>query len=413
MRAGSDTTRQAAPPRWALLDGLRLVAALMVVLFHYTAWHHSFWQRGEAAQVWSGLSFATAFGNLGVQLFFIISGLVVFRSLEGKSVGRFIGSRLGRIMPALWVAVFLSGALQLLLWRTPQPSLTWGDLGWNLTLVGAPLHGVPWVDGVYWTLWIEARFYLLLLLARWVLRRLHRDDVRGWTGIALAWVAAGLAVIALTGIPRIDSRWDWALSPTYCGLFAGGMMLHLISRHGASPLRLTVLAASVAQSAWATAADMPTETAQVTGITVPALAYAALVLGFFALVAALVFTPLRRVGWAWLSTAGALTYPVYLLHEVPGWYLIDHLSPAWPPWLVLPLTLAAVLVAAYAVNRWVERPLGPRLNRAVSSRLDGIGTWVAWTVRSRPALPSQGDLPGQCPEKTSTVARATPLDHMT
>lgn len=370
-------------PRLALLDGLRLVAALAVVLFHYTAWHHGYFGTGQVAHVWPTLSHITVLGDLGVQLFFLLSGLVVFRSLQGRSTGRFLGSRIGRVMPALWVAVLLSGLLQMLLWRTPQPGLTWGDLGWNLTLVGAPLHGAPWVDGVYWTLWIEARFYVMLLLVRAVLRwgiaraARRRGEVPGsvrtepgpgaWTGFCAAWIAAGTLVIAIGGIPATDSYRDWALTPTYCGLFAGGMMLHLVAQHGLTRWRLVVLAAAAAQSAWTTALALPGQTEQVTGIHLPAAVYVACVLGFFGLIAAVLFTRAARVQWAWLTAAGALTYPVYLLHEVPGWFLIDHLSPVLAPGWVLALTLTAVLLAAWCVHRFVERPLGPRLSRLVAS----------------------------------------------
>lgn len=62
-----------ARPRLALLDALRLVAALAVVLFHWTAWHHGNWGRhgDPAAEAWPWLSQFTAVGALGVQLFFV------------------------------------------------------------------------------------------------------------------------------------------------------------------------------------------------------------------------------------------------------------------------------------------------------------------------------------------------------
>ena len=40
----------------------------------------------------------------------------------------------------------------------------------NLTMLAAPLN-VPYVDTVYWTLWYEARFYLLIAVSQFVLRR--------------------------------------------------------------------------------------------------------------------------------------------------------------------------------------------------------------------------------------------------
>ena len=121
--------------RLALLDVLRLVAAVSVVLFHWTAWHHGNWGRHgtPAAEAWPELSQWSSVGALGVQLFFIISGFVILLSCHGRSPARFIGSRIGRLYPAYWVAVLAVAVLLFVLWpelgvnRSPSeilPNLT-------------------------------------------------------------------------------------------------------------------------------------------------------------------------------------------------------------------------------------------------------------------------------------------------
>ena len=79
--------------------------------------------------------------------------------------------------------------------------------------------------------------------------------------------------------------------------------------------------------------------------------------------------PARRVSSPWLTTAGALTYPLYLIHEAWGWYFIDLLYPALPKYLVLVLATALCLLAAWLIHRWVERPIAPILRRSVLSGL--------------------------------------------
>ncbi|HEY4614580.1 MAG TPA: acyltransferase, partial [Citricoccus sp.] len=79
---------------------------------------------------------------------------------------------------------------------------------------------------------------------------------------------------------------------------------------------------------------------------------------------------LARVELPGATLAGCLTYPVYLLHQLWGWWVIMLLSPFLPQEWVLALALAAVLGTAWAVHRWVESPLGPRLQRAVTA---GVG----------------------------------------
>jgi peptidoglycan/LPS O-acetylase OafA/YrhL len=76
-------------------------------------------------------------------------------------------------------------------------------------------------------------------------------------------------------------------------------------------------------------------------------------------------TPVARLRWRWLAVLGALTYPLYLVHQAPGWLLIQALHPVLPKYVVLALVVGLMLVLAYLVHRLVERPFGPRLRRAV------------------------------------------------
>ncbi|WP_347037637.1 acyltransferase family protein [Glutamicibacter halophytocola] len=86
------------------MDALRITAALIVVFYHYTAWGHDHWGT-KAPEFWPVLSEFTRYGQLGVRLFFLISGFVILMSLQGKNVIGFIGSRVGRLYPAYWLAV--------------------------------------------------------------------------------------------------------------------------------------------------------------------------------------------------------------------------------------------------------------------------------------------------------------------
>jgi peptidoglycan/LPS O-acetylase OafA/YrhL len=89
-----------------------------------------------------------------------------------------------------------------------------------------------------------------------------------------------------------------------------------------------------------------------------------------ALVAAVTLTPAARVGWRWLTAAGALTYPVYLLHEHWGWWAIVHLRGVLPVWATLLVATGLSLALAALVHHGVERRLGPPLRAAVQRGLE-------------------------------------------
>ncbi len=358
---------QAARPRLAMLDGLRLVAALAVVLFHWTAWHHGNWGRhgDPAAEAWPWLSQFTAVGALGVQLFFIISGFVILLSSFGKSPARFIGSRVGRLYPAYWVAVLASSALIFLIWPELGIKRDPSDIWANLTMFQGGF-GVGHIDGVYWTLWVEMKFYL------WILAfTLIGMTVRRVLAFAVAWPLLGNGLYVGLSAAGQDVGWvQHVFFPEYSALFAGGMALFLLFRFGHTPARWTALALNVVLAAGWSAGIQRRETAELTAYDYPLALYAVIVVGLFAVVAVIVLTPLARVQLPGAVLAGSLTYPVYLLHQLWGWWVIMLLSPVLPKEWVLALALAAVLGAAWLVHRWVETPLGPRLQRAVTA---GVG----------------------------------------
>jgi len=96
----------AARRRLRGLDALRGIAALAVCLFHYT---YSFPRvTGRALDV----NFVASAGHYGVDLFFIISGFVIFMTLEkNRSVYDFIDARIARIYPAFWAALLIAVAV--------------------------------------------------------------------------------------------------------------------------------------------------------------------------------------------------------------------------------------------------------------------------------------------------------------
>jgi len=349
-----------AARRFLLLDGLRLCAALMVVAYHYIGRNHSHWGV-EVSELFGFASRFASYGGLGVQLFFIISGFVILMSAEGRSLGQFVASRVSRLFPAYWVAVIATAAMMTWLARPEEfRKLSVTDVLINLTMTQSAF-GVASVDGVYWTLWVELLFYLLVALMVW----------RGITEmrvLSLAFVWPLIGAISM----KADGILDDLLVPKYSPFFAAGMVIYLIHRHGHSYLRWIVLAFAIAAGTtqgvnhWVIA-NMSRDTGRDLSPTIGAF----ILLGFFAIVILVCLTPLAHKGPGWLTYAGALTYPVYLIHENWGWWTIGRLYPFIGKWPTLLITVALVLVAAALIERFVERPLRPRLTKGIRGAFSG------------------------------------------
>lgn len=326
--------------RLALLDLLRLAAALSVVAYHWLFWGiehdaiHSFST--------TPVSRIAAYGFLGVQLFFLISGFVIFLSASGRGPSAFAAGRATRLYPAYWAGVALTSATLLLTAQTPPRELLPKLLA-NLTMAPAVFRQ-PQLDGVYWTLTLELQFYALVFLFL-LLRKRHWLDA-----FFPLWSIAMLGTtLFLPGVARLPLCGDLFT------LFAGGAIIAMVSRAGWTPLRAAGLLASVAGGVVATirhaeeSGDAATDPL-VLGIVVVLLFVLVLVLTRPA-VAALPVPGSRFLG--------ALTYPLYLSHAVFGYALLNlWVNPAmlWPGVVA---AFGAVLIVSAAIHLVVERAGAP------------------------------------------------------
>src|SRR2546430_2652712 len=95
-------------PRFAELDLLRGVAALWVVLFHYTTQYSRLYVPDRRDL----LGFEFPDGTLGVYLFFMISGFVIFMTLHrSERPLDFVVSRFARLYPAYWAGIVLTATM--------------------------------------------------------------------------------------------------------------------------------------------------------------------------------------------------------------------------------------------------------------------------------------------------------------
>lgn len=345
------------------LDGMRLLAALMVALYHYTARSQTTKYWGDSPkELFGHLSAIGAYGPLGVQWFFLISGFVICMSSWGRSLSDFFRSRASRLYPAYWVAVILTTVACLVAPAVSKP-LRLDQVILNLTLLQEPA-GAPRVIGVDWTLWVEIRFYVLFaLLVVW-----HGVTYRRVVLFCCVWTVASV-VVAQTDNALLDQIVMHDQAP----FFIGGLALYLVHRFGSRPLLWGIVGVSWALGQWYATGALWNPGAKVVYLARSPHVVLLIVTVAYVAVAFAALGWLRWANWPWLTVAGALTYPFYLIHEHLGWFVITagrHLH--LPPPVTLVTTVAVVLGLAYGIHRLVERPLGPRLNRALRSRSDDV-----------------------------------------
>lgn len=321
---------------------------MAVLAFHYFIAFASVWG-DRPAKLFPAISTLSGVGILGVELFFMISGFVILMSIWGRGLGAFALSRLVRLFPAYWVSVGVTAAVYGLTAATAlDPKLSLGEYGVNLTMLQRAF-GVYDANGVYWSLWVELRFYLLI-------------SILVLTGVTLnrCLTFMGLWLLAAGFFAGSDDKWvELVVMPKYAAYFVGGMAFFLMTRYGPK-LILWCLAGISAGLAVSSALDRVAGRIDIVGyaaMPVPDWAVVATVIGFYVLMAMVALGWLRWLRWRGLVVLGALTYPLYLFHTTAAVLVIPALRDTLPPWLTAVATTLAAMAFSYVVYRVAERPL--------------------------------------------------------
>ena len=331
----------------AALDGLRGVAAMAVIWFHMT----------RQQQDWAGYAIP-ARGYLAVDFFFILSGLVIARAYEvrlanGMPVLTFIKIRLIRLYPLIVLALVLGAARQCLMGPVSCGIVIGGFL--REVLLIPRLHGQMFpLDFPIWSLMFELWANILYGIAA------QREAVlKAVMRTAILCGAAGIAYFAIVRNTVDGGAEIWAfwlgVSRAAFGFFLGVLLNRLLTpeRVAALPgvpflgLAVALVAAMCVGHVFGPGYDVLMITVVFPGIIVLAVKDGST----------------GRVREAALL-AGALSYPIYVLHIVTIWNYTDlERRPAPERYAAFAVASCAVLIIGYVSWRWYDAPVRRFLSR--------------------------------------------------
>jgi peptidoglycan/LPS O-acetylase OafA/YrhL len=362
------------PSRIVEFDALRAIAALNLMLFHFT---HVYSVKYGYDQP---LGFQFPWGKYGVQLFFMLSGLVnAMTILRSRDPGKFLISRALRIMPCYYIVLGINLLLFQLMPLASHDRWSWPQLAANLTIL-PNLFGFECFEPVMWTLQVEVLFYGILILM----------FTRGWLERPIVAVIGGLtlSVLGCFGINAINgilppesfavAYWKMVRQLfllDYFPLFATGIMIHELWI--TSLLKLENAPPEVKKhSTWskrfpASTISLFSDSRQVANIAAimacivafhltdqhghnPVVSLLLTMLLILSAFQKLAF--LRRPAFVFVS---GISYMLYLMHDNMGTVLIYWLNNnlGVPPILCFLAAVVFSLVIATAATYYLERPL--------------------------------------------------------
>ncbi len=347
--------------RFYEIDLLRFLAAFAVMLYHYTL-------RGWAADDMSVLQFPELgvifqYGRLGVDLFFIISGFVILMTAMNKNHIEFVISRVARLYPAFWFCVTLTAVVILLIGGERY------DVGFvqylaNLTM----LHkfvGIPSIDGVYWSLVVELKFYFMVFLLI-VFKQVH--NMKYFLGL---WLVIAV-VLNFTGVVPILTA---VFIPDWAAYFIAGATFYLIRKEGISLYYVVLIFVS-----YLLALDNAIEKVEPFYLKYSVQPSVEVIVGlitlFYGFFLALSMNVTKFMNKPWFVYLGVMTYPLYLIHQNIGFMVFNVFHDSVNKYVLLGAVVLVMLVASYLISKYIESRGARALRGALVAGLGKIGLEV-------------------------------------
>jgi peptidoglycan/LPS O-acetylase OafA/YrhL len=344
---------ESGPGRMPCLDGLRGVAAAIVVL-------------GHAHEFGFPTVIAEHARDYGVLVFFVLSGflmgtLYLRRPIDGSAAWEYIASRIARIVPIYYSVIAAS-----FIYYKIDNNFVYNISNYQfikLTLFTGSIS-------VFWSIGPEFQFYFIFLFI-WKIKSQLRNY---WFFSLFILISSFMCIYFIDKIPGI-------LVFSKFHIFACGMMCALLRQHAPAPSRTVIAAAQSISVGLLLLVSFSDAFSTILGqdahnrIADPAYsvfygsAPRVLMAGFVVL--SLSYrSPWGMAIFANRATAllGASSFSIYLLHEpVFYFYARSALMPMFPIWAGLPLALAALVIVAWISFRMVETPLRTHMKRLVLS----------------------------------------------
>jgi peptidoglycan/LPS O-acetylase OafA/YrhL len=341
--------------RYAFADGLRGLAALWVVLYHLLHGDHVSYLSKFLGNMISTIVFE--YGNLGVPIFFVLSGFVMAVTTNGKSMklansAKFLIRRFIRLSPPYYFSIFLSLIALSVKIKYVDKSVEFPSIESIIAHLFYLQEFLNYkeINVVFWTLCYEIQFYVIFSLVIYLANKYQRDSFQDisilvfFTVLGLLWLwfhsSAG-TMETYVNSHKLFLRYWYA----FC---AGALVAWTITRQNLifnlyviSFYLLTLISGMILDNHFAIAA------------------------GLSALLLHLALHYKKMDSWLnlkYLQMLGLISYSLYLIHNTLLGIIARVVRKFLPPSVltdiaVLIACLSVCIIVAYVMYQLIEKPV--------------------------------------------------------
>jgi peptidoglycan/LPS O-acetylase OafA/YrhL len=337
------------------IDLLRFLAVMPVVLFHYAF-------RGYTSDGMTIMPYPLApiakYGFLGVHLFFLISGFAILMTAIRGSLRHFFVSRFSRLYPTFWVCCTITFIVTTLI-GAPRYTASISQYLVNMTMMNG-FVGVDSIDGVYWSLFIELRFYTFIA-AILLIGKIRKAQL---------FLAIWLIACITTDILHI-SKIRSLLIVDYAGFFIAGATFFLIWSKGLSRQRIGMIVGSFGLAIYETILEIP-HFEQQFNTQIDVFVVIGIITVLFILMSLISLRLTGSFGSRQWILASGITYPLYLLHQHIGFMIFNFAYPTIDKHVLLWGTMLMVIGLAYVIHISIEQRFSLRVKNFMNHSIESI-----------------------------------------
>ncbi len=304
------------------------------------------------------------YGNLGVQLFFIISGFVIVQSLHGKTLREFATGRFIRLFPLFWLLCTITYLVTFI--ASPGSHLPFHDYLVNMTMlpdiyIGYYGHG-GLIDASYWTLTVELLFYVGIGICCYLFSYKNiRYVLAGWLMLSMIAFAYNLDQDFYVKLLLVRHA-SYFIFGSALALIATKQARNVLEKYFDWLLLAASAICSIVIHKRALSEYLFPHPFDVSIITILLIIF---FIGIPILVYMSRYVKNPRVIHG-LAILGGLTYPIYLLHQRIGNVVIGYFTTRYYiPWDMFAIIFEIIIIAAAYViyvqdkkiRTWLQKKL--------------------------------------------------------